>query len=88
MSEVTRHKGVQSAIHQVELREGEVVQIRVHLVTRPCQIQEVEQCVQPYDQIRNVSFWKSVNQHIDNPIEEVVRAASSTAVASLREPVE
>lgn len=36
MSEVAGEEGMDPAIHQIELREGEVVQVGVHLMAWPC----------------------------------------------------
>lgn len=70
------NKGMQPAIHHVELRECEVIKVGVHLLPWPCQIQEVEQGVQEYDQKRNIPVGKSAYQHVYKSI----KAASSATV--------
>jgi hypothetical protein len=68
MREVASQERVDATLHQVELGEREIVQVGVHLVARPCQVHEVEQRVESYDQECNVSIWKSADQHIQETI--------------------
>ena len=72
---------MQPAIHHVELREGEVVQVGVHLLPWPGQIQEVEQRVQENDQKGNISIGQSAYQQVYKS----VKAVSPTAVISTTE---
>lgn len=73
---------MQAALHQVELRECEVVQVRVHLVARPCQVEKVEEGVEGDDQERNVAVGKTTDQHIEKAIKSRIAAATSGAEIS------
>lgn len=69
MSEMSCEKGVQATVHQVKLGESEIVKVRIHLMSGPCQVHKVEQGVQTDYQECYIPLWKFAQQHVQKAIE-------------------
>lgn len=85
MSKVASEERVNGSSWKVELREGEVVQVGVHLVGWPEEIHQIEQSIQSNDQVPHVALRK----HLNNSGEEIIEtpSTSSWAEVSFREIV-
>jgi|LauGreDrversion4_2_1035121.scaffolds.fasta_scaffold1109608_2 hypothetical protein len=57
MCKVASEESVNPTIHQVKLGKSKIVQVRVHLMSRPSQIKEIEQAVKEDYQKGNIAIW-------------------------------
>ena len=56
MSEMRGYESVEVSSAQIEFRESEIVKIRIHLVSWPYEIEEIEECVEAYQEVPNISI--------------------------------
>ena len=68
---------MESSIGEVELRESEIIEVWVHLVSWPDHVHEVANGIQSDEENPNISTWQSVNDGLKKSVEATASTTSS-----------
>ena len=83
MGKVATKQGLEVASVQVKARKGEVVHVRVHLVSRPDEVHEVEEGIEACNEVAHVLVWDFFQKPVQFFVDFVVEVPSSQMVEHL-----